>query len=95
MSDAPEYQGLTPILRPANGARYRRTDWPKYFGYSGTKYFPDGTFTVPNKPPELIRDDARIATIRRTFFIDMRTGRGYMEDEVTDDIESAQRNNEA
>jgi len=77
-TEAPTYQGLTPVLVPADGARYHRKDWPHFFGFSGTEFFPDGTFCVMNKPPEVVNDPQTFSHIYREYFIDLRTGKGHI-----------------
>lgn len=82
---APEYQGIASMLVPADGRRLLLHDWPKFRSSHGCTFYPDGTFTIPNKEPQVAKDIARMATIIRYPFVDLRTGNLHMRCEEIDD----------
>lgn len=80
MSDpAPDYEGLTPILVPCDGRKLPKDDYPTCFeelwrNGKALVSWDRGTFKIPSKSIETIKDDKSYATIVRTTLIDLRTG---------------------
>lgn len=72
---SPEYQGLAPILMPADGRTLNRYDWPRCYEKIGGAVWQDGTrFSLPTRHAETMRDPESFASIKREYFIDVRKG---------------------
>lgn len=89
---SPEYEGLTPILMPADGRTLSRHDWPQCYNKIGGAVWQDGeSFALPTRSTEISRDPASFSHIRRDFMVNVRTGAYCIEDTMTDDYEEIMR----
>ena len=87
-TEAPTYQGLTPILFPEDGRTLSRHDWPRCYARIGGALWQDGArFSLPTRYPETMRDPSSFANIKREYFVDVRTGEYCTQATMIDELD--------
>jgi len=91
-TEKPEYQGLEPILLPADGRTLSRYDWPRCYEKIGGAVWEDGVrFSLPIRGPETMRDPASFANIKRECFVNVRLGTYFTQATKIDELDELLR----